>query len=122
MRKVTVKSTQSSKLKDYMTDVTTWGDLKGVVDAGTMKAILKETRTELAFDSSLLPEGDFTIFLFPGDKIKSGVDIEQLISDLQDEVNEAFNKILEKIEDGDYEESTDEEDDDFNEVARELGM
>lgn len=76
MRLVTVLSTKDNNKKEITTDVTTWGELKPLIDAagiatGNMKAMVRSTKATLEHTSALLPTEAFTIFLTPG-KVKSG--------------------------------------------------
>lgn len=74
MRKVNVFTTGSDEVVPHMTNATTWGQLKSELGSqvnGNMKVTVRETRNDLVDDNAILPEGEFTIFLFPS-KIKSG--------------------------------------------------
>lgn len=76
MRVIKVLSTETSSLKEFTTDVTTWSQLKGIlvengIDPNNMKGMVKETRTTLEHDAAVLPTSDFTLFLTPT-KVKSG--------------------------------------------------
>ena len=75
-RLVTVLSTKDNNKKEINTDVTTWGELKPLIEAqgiscGDMKAMVRSTKATLEHSSAVLPTEDFTIFLTPG-KVKSG--------------------------------------------------
>ena len=54
-----------------------------------MKMLVGETKNELSMDESVLPEGDFKLYLMPA-KTKSGVDF--------DSMDENIDEILEKVE------------------------
>jgi hypothetical protein len=74
MRKVNVFSTSANEVKSVMSNATTWGALKAELGSqvnDNMKVTVRETRNDLVDDNAILPEGEFTIFLFPA-KIKSG--------------------------------------------------
>lgn len=75
-RKVTAVSTRDGGRKEVDTDVTTWGELKPLLEAegmttSNMKAMVRDTKQNLERDDAQLPTGDFTLFLTPG-KVKSG--------------------------------------------------
>tara|TARA_R110002020_G_scaffold22721_1_gene76414 strand:- start:990 stop:1223 length:234 start_codon:yes stop_codon:yes gene_type:complete len=74
MRAITLFSTQSNNRETIQSSAATWGELKGEVSHminGDMKATVKETKNDLSNDDAILPEGAFTLFLFPN-KVKSG--------------------------------------------------
>lgn len=79
MRKIIAFSTATSVFKEIMSAARTWGDLKSAVkDAGIdptgMKIMIKETKVSIETDASVLPEGEFTLFITSA-KIKSGSSI-----------------------------------------------
>lgn len=75
------------------TAVTTLGELKpllaakGITYSG-MKLLIGETRNELSMDESVLPEGDFKLYLMP-EKTKSG----------GKSIKKRFNKIVDTFKD-----------------------
>ena len=74
MRTVTVFSTTSNTTTTLTSGASTWGQLKtelGNQVNDDMKVTIRETRNDLSNNEAILPEGNFTIFLFPS-KIKSG--------------------------------------------------
>lgn len=74
MRSINVFSTTTNKTTTVNSNATTWGALKtelGDLVNDDMKVTVRETRNDLANNDAVLPEGAFTIFLFPG-KVKSG--------------------------------------------------
>jgi len=74
MRKVTVVSTATGGKNEVLSSATTWGALKPQLSefmTGEMKVTVRETRNDLSNADAILPEGDFTLFLFPV-KVKSG--------------------------------------------------
>jgi hypothetical protein len=77
MKKVVVFSTQTNKKKSINTDATTYGVLRRELESqgfslsGT-RNIIKENKVSLSHDDAELPEGDFTLYLFPT-KTKSGL-------------------------------------------------
>lgn len=78
-RKIKVYSTRGQSGIEIETNVTTLGELSGVLNAhdyeldlSRMKAVVGQTKATLESNDSVLPEGDFTLFLMPT-KTKSGV-------------------------------------------------
>lgn len=80
-RTITVYSTKNSKIKKYETDVTTWGDLRQVIqgdyDLGSLKATENINKSTLEHIDTVLPSGDFRLFLRPV-KTKSGSDYKEM--------------------------------------------
>lgn len=77
MRTITVYSSSGRDGHSIITDVTTWGSLKEELSAQNvqhdkMKAVIGETKNTLESSNSVLPDGDFTLFLMPK-KTKSGL-------------------------------------------------
>ena len=58
-----------------------------------MKMLVGETKNELSMDESVLPEGDFKLYLMPA-KTKSGVDFD----DMEDNIENIQTK-LQRVED-----------------------
>jgi len=78
------------------TNITTFGELKPLLsDRGInysgMKAMVGETRNELAVDEAVLPEGDFKLYLMPA-KTKSGSSAR---SRLYDTLSETYAELAE---------------------------
>lgn len=75
MRTVTIIATKGGQIKKYQTDATTWGDLRMLIQEDYSMENLKATeninKTTLEHIDSVLPEGDFRVFLRPS-KTKSG--------------------------------------------------
>jgi hypothetical protein len=74
MRNINVYSTTANSTSTVNSAATTWGELKnelGSLVNDDMKVTVRETRNDLVDNNAILPEGAFTIFLFPG-KVKSG--------------------------------------------------
>ncbi len=76
-RIVKVSTSKSDSIKSIDSEATTWGELKDDFDENgiahtDLKAVVKETKVTLEADGAVLPEGNFTIFMFPS-KIKSGL-------------------------------------------------
>lgn len=73
MRTITVFNTDSNEPFSFESDATTYGQIKDQLKAGGMKVVVRETRNTLEEEGAALPEGNFTIFLYPT-KMKSGWD------------------------------------------------
>jgi hypothetical protein len=115
MRKVTVFSTTTNRKVVVTTDVTTWGQLKAVSEvrgllADNMDYVVKETKLGLASDESVLPTGDFTVFMIQK-KTKAGViSRERMREIIEEETDDLVNSILERLDDeGDVLEDSDED-------------
>jgi hypothetical protein len=81
MRTITVFNTQSNTPSTFESDATTYGQIKNQIDGSdSMKVVVRETKVTLESDEAMLPEGDFTLFLFPG-KVKSGWENEDDYND-----------------------------------------
>ena len=72
MRKVLVFSTVGAQEATIETDVTTWGELQGLIlsesvfsniQFNKMIVLVKETKNTLESMDAILPEGDFTIYI-----------------------------------------------------------
>lgn len=105
-RKVTVVNPQTNQPVEINTSAETWGELISEIEAKNisvsgMKGVIRETKVSLQSREAQLPDDDFTLFLFT-DKVKSGFDTEQMMKDLRDEFNTAFETIIENINDGVY--------------------
>ena len=95
MRKITVYSTRGAS-GSFESDATTWGAIMGEVAniAGNLENLIateNKNKTNLGHVESVLPEGDFTIFLRP-EKTKSGSDL--------DFYGMSFKELREYIRDG----------------------
>lgn len=88
----------------------TWGDVlrgsssvKGMVSSD-MKIVIKQTKAVIESDETILPEGDITIYLFPG-KVKAGENegydyarnIEILLGPILDEFLTVLNADLDAV-------------------------
>lgn len=106
MRNIKIYSTVGSS-GTITTDVRTLGDLKPLleqreIDYNGMKLLVGETRNELSVDESILPEGDFKLYLMP-QKTKSGNDLDDALEALEaaeEAISEAKTAILEHIGEG----------------------
>ena len=76
-RTIKVFSSKVSDVKPYVTDVTTWGALRELIqkdyDLTNMKATESVGKTSLEHIDAVLPETDFILFLRPAET-KSGLD------------------------------------------------
>lgn len=74
-RTILVHSTKTRAEQEITTDVSTWGELKKLINpdfnVGNAKCMVRENRTTLENAQAELPDGDFTLFVYP-DKVKSG--------------------------------------------------
>lgn len=84
-RNIKIFNQESNQSIIITSDATTWAQLRneinsdGRISANNKSAIIRETKVTLEFDDSILPEGEFILFLFPV-KVKSGV-AKKTISD-----------------------------------------
>ncbi len=75
-RIVTVANPSTNQPVEINTNATTWGELKEQIKAkgistDNMKGIVRSTRVTLEATDAILPEGEFTLFLFT-EKNKAG--------------------------------------------------
>jgi len=94
MRKIKIYSTVGAS-GSIDTNVRTLGELKPLlrqreINYDGMKLLVGETRNELSVDESILPEGDFKLYLMP-QKTKSGNDLEDALDALEDAENAISN-------------------------------
>lgn len=107
MRTVKVSTSGADGLIEVETAATTWAELKSdMEDAGIstdgMKGVVRETKVSLEANDAQIPEGNFTVMLFTG-KIKSGAfDHAQMMRDLRDSIEDAYNEVIENIDCGAY--------------------
>ena len=107
MRTVKVSTSGADGLIEVVTAATTWAELKSdMEDAGIstdgMKGVVRETKVSLEANDAQIPEGNFTVMLFTG-KIKSGAfDHAQMMRDLRDSIETAYNEVIENIDCGAY--------------------
>ena len=76
------------------TNATNLGGLKPIlrernINFDGMKILVGETKNELSMDESVLPEGDFKLYLMPA-KTKSGVDFD----DMEDNVEHITSTVI----------------------------
>ena len=107
MRTVKVSTSGADGLIEVVTEATTWAELKSDMEnAGIstdgMKGVVRETKVSLEANDAQIPEGNFTVMLFTG-KIKSGAfDHAQMMRDLRDSIENAYNEVIENIDCGAY--------------------
>jgi hypothetical protein len=76
-RKVVVFNMGDNSRQEVYSSAGTWAQLLGESDAirrmvlPDMKIVIKQTKTTIESDSSVLPDGEVTIYLTPG-KVKAG--------------------------------------------------
>ena len=78
-RTITVYSTQTNKRNDIKTNVSSWAELQELLNEEDithegMICTENRSKTNLELGAAVLPEGNFTLFLSPNTKIKSGTD------------------------------------------------
>ena len=84
------------------TNATNLGGLKPIlrernINFDGMKMLVGETKNELSMDESILPEGDFKLYLMPA-KTKSGVDFDVIEDNVKYTAN-VVRRIESKIDD-----------------------
>ena len=112
MKTVKIFSTKTQKSESIETSATTWSELRSEILAKTsalkedMVASVFETKVTLVSDQAVLPTGNFILVLTPA-KTKSGVvDTAAIMASLRDKINEAFDEIIDEIENGDFGDSS----------------
>lgn len=106
LRTITIGSTNRSGVKQIQSEAVTWGQLKvslydGFGDIGNMRAVVRETRSDLVSDDAILPEEAFTLLLTPK-QIKAGakdIDVKRVLEDVKSRFVESIDDIIEDIED-----------------------
>ncbi len=106
MRIVKVSTPAADGMREIQTEATTWGELKSdLQDAGIstdgMKGVVRETKVSLEASDAQLPDTDFTVMLFTG-KIKSGFDHAEMMRALRDNIENAYNEVIDSIEAGEF--------------------
>lgn len=100
-REVVVFSMQDNSKESIVTDAETWGQLKNESSRITkmstgMKVTIKENRTAIESDESILPMSDITLFLFPA-KVKAGDDMsDKIIDEYSEKLSVELVNALEK--------------------------
>lgn len=86
MRKVTIYSNKTRATQEINTNVSTWGELKSLINEDMMvssaRCMVKENRMTLESAQAVLPTGDFIVYVYPT-KVKSGI-TEDAYTDLTD--------------------------------------
>jgi ethanolamine ammonia-lyase large subunit len=76
VRNITIFSQRDNEMVTVQSDDVTWGSLKDnfeeEISFNNMRGVVKSTRNTLDVDDARLPEGEFTLFLFPK-KVSSGM-------------------------------------------------
>jgi len=104
-RQIQVFSTKTNKLVTVESDATTWGAFKSQIShlfQEEMVATIVHNKNQLLSNDAVLPEGDFKLVLTPS-KTKSGseiIDVASAIGRLKEKFNDAFEELIEEIEDG----------------------
>ena len=91
-RTVVVASSSSNKAKKYETAATTWGELKPEIRellTGDLEAIVNPGHVTLSQDNSILPTGDFKLYLIPTKNKAGQITVDQARS-LGREIAEAL--------------------------------
>ena len=106
-RKIIVVSTTRTAPKELYSSATTWGQLQEVLtefgNVGSMRAVVKETKSDLVSKDAVLPEGDFTLFLTPKQiKAGFGTNIVSVLEALKTKFNDSIDELIEEIEDGEH--------------------
>ena len=89
-----------------ITNATTWGQLKSELSnringLDNMLAVVKSNKNNMEHPEAALPNHDDTIFL-SSKAIKAGqIDIVAVLNRLREKFNDAFDDVIEAVEDGD---------------------
>lgn len=107
LRNITIASTTRSTPVRITSEATTWGQLKDSLrndfrDLEQMRAVVRETRNDLASDDAVLPTGDFSILMSPKQIKAGGLDVKAILRDLAERFTDSVEEIIVDIEDGDY--------------------
>lgn len=112
MRTVTVMSISKSKPFTLRSEASTWGQLKDalrgeVPDVEKLRAVVRETHTDLSLDEAVLPDGDFTLYLSQK-QLKAGgsTEIVNLLESLKDKYITMIDELIEEAADGEFDEPT----------------
>lgn len=112
MKTVKIFSTKTQKSESIETSATTWSELRSEILAKTsalkedMVASVFETKVTLVSDQAVLPTGNFTLVLTPAKTKSGGIDTAAIMASLRDKINEAFEEIIDEIENGDFGDSS----------------
>ena len=102
MRDIKVVSASRGS-KTISSSAENWGQLKDSLradypDLEKMNAVVRETKTALILDESILPEGNFQLFLAPK-QIKAGTLTRvEVLERLRDKLTDAINELIDEVE------------------------
>ena len=123
-RKITVFSTKTNKSSSITSSSSTWGELREEISSllnEAMVATVAQTKNQLVIAEAILPEGEFTLVLTPAQAKGAAetIDIASVIAELKQKFDDAFEEVLESIENGDHS-SGDSSDSSVREQAEEI--
>lgn len=107
MRKITVFIQSKNKKETFNSSATTWGDLRTELDnrnllESTLKYTMIPGKVTLEASAAELFNGDLTIIATPV-SVKSGaVNIVELMGSLRQKINDAFDELIDEVENGEY--------------------
>lgn len=91
-----------------------------------MVATVAQTKNQLVIAEAILPEGEFTLVLTPAQSKGAAetIDIASVIAELKQKFDDAFEEVLESIENGDHSSETSFDDvrKQAEEIRRALGV
>lgn len=103
-RKVIIASSKTNAAARTQFEGTTFGELKldpvfaGIYGSGEgVEAIVKPGNVVLRDDSSVLPEGDFNVFLIPTKNKAGGMDVDDVTSNVEEAIEEFIADELEGL-------------------------
>lgn len=104
LRTITVASTSRSGAKTIQSEASTWGQLKDALshdfgDVHNMRAVIRESRTDLVSDDAVLPDGAFTVLLTPK-QIKAGakdVDVIRVLEAVKELFSNGLDEIMDEV-------------------------
>lgn len=116
MRQIKIVSASKGS-KTLQSSATSWGQLKDAIssdypDIDKMNVVIKETKTALVLDESVLPEGDFQIFLAPKNIKAGGLSRVEVLTKLREKLSDAIDELIDEIEEDEDNDDDDFEDDD----------
>ncbi len=116
MRQIKIVSASKGS-KTLQSSATSWGQLKDAIssdypDIDKMNVVIKETKTALVLDESVLPEGDFQIFLAPKNIKAGGLSRVEVLKKLREKLSDAIDELIDEIEEDEDNDDDDFEDDD----------
>lgn len=103
-RKVVIASAKSNAAARTQFSGSTFGDLKNDTvfasiygDGAGVEAVVKPGNITLRGNDSVLPEGEFSVFLVPTKNKAGQFDIDDIMSDLTDEISEDFETVVDSF-------------------------